>query len=543
MVKEKLEVKMGILDTAKPFYRLEVFEPEATDPKFVISPNIFLETEKPSDDAQVTSEIYITNLNVTSKLLGHPNICELTLQHNPGNAPSIKMYSKIKVYLGYYFDDFTQGAEYSLVFTGNVRRVKVELQKTQLECRSDLYKLASLRKKIAFSAMMTIDQVIQKLAIEEGGLEMASNGIVQCEINKQPGFSISEQKSILDHIKLLSDYNGLYLYMDTEDKFHAADWVAGDLKDKASEQDQDWINARGKAEAGSTDLYKHPIEFGKDLIACDFETTTGKASSVEIIGFMPFSDDSVHTIEPPKVEFTPASGADTDLPKKIYKLSHVTREDAEKVAENLYYRINRQLTGKLKALGMPQIRLGDGVQLKGKIYEVPPFENMEFTDDDGNSQADLENKTFQVLKVNHKFNDAEGFVTRLELVEGRAAVGTVEPEAAAEAGGEVAVIEGEETEFAGIAGEVVSIGRESEDEREERFVNIIVRTMDHTNELMPNTEYILITPDDEEIEGTTGEDGTFTHEEMAVGRYQLKLKPITDPSEEEGEESEESEEE
>lgn len=502
---------MGTLDTAKPFCRLEIFEPEATEPKFVISPNIFLDTEKPSDDNQASSDIYLTNLNINSQLHGSVNICELTIKHNPGNAPAIAMESKVKVYLGYYQEDYSQGAEYSLVFTGHVTRVNVQLQKTELECRSDIYKLSSLRKKIAFSTQLTINEIIQKLAIDEGGLELASNGIAQSQITKQPGFSISEQKAILDHLKLMSDYSGLNIYSDVNDKFHAGDWVEGDLKDRSNQQDKEWLSSRGKDESSSSDLYKHVFTFGKDLIACDFELSRGKASSVEIFGFKPFSDDTVHTIDPPKVEFTPSNGGDTDLPKKVFKLSHITREDAEKIAENLYYRINRQLIGKIKVLGSPQVRLGDGAMIQGDIYDKQPFENLDFTDDSGN-KSDLDKKVFQVAKVNHRFNDAEGFVTRLEFVEGRSAAGT-EATAAGEgaAGAGVGAGAGAETEFGGVAGEGAAEG----------LVTIKGTLKDPDGNILSNVEYSLVTPSGETLTGVTDAKGEVRYDDMPKGHYRI----------------------
>ncbi len=441
----------GTLDRGKPFCRLEVYEPEGTEPRLVISPNIFLDNERPSDNNQVSSDIYLTSLNINSQLHGKPNVCELVIKHNPNNAPAINMDSKVKVYLGYYNIDLSQGAEYSLVFTGYVTRLEVYLQRTEIECRSDLYKLSSLRKKIAFSRMMTIDEIIRQLSITEGNLIEATNGIVQSNINKQPGFAISEKKSILDYIQLLANYNGLIVYTDVKDEFHTSAWVPGDLNDRTNEQDIEWLTARGKTESNSTDLYKHELTFGKDLVACDFELSLGKASSVEIIGFKPFSDDTVHTIDPPKIEYTPSTGGDPELPKKVYKLSHVIREDAEKIAENLYNYLNRQLVCKTKVLGAPQVRLGDGVQIKGNIYDTPPFENFEFKDD-GGSKVDLDSKIFQVIKVNHRFNDAEGFVTRFELGEGIAAVG-VGPEAGgtgAAGAGTGAGITAEGVEFTGV---------------------------------------------------------------------------------------------
>ncbi len=401
---------MGVLDTAKPFYRLEIVEPGASEPKYVLSPNIFLESEQPLNSNQAASEIYLTNLNITSKLNGYVNICELELRHSSGFAPAIAMDSIVKVRLGYYTEDHSQGQEYSMVYTGHVTRIDLHLQKTLLECRSDIYRLAAMRKKMQFNRLMTLDEVITKLAIDEGLLEPAQDGIARTDISKQPGFSISNQRTVLDHLELYARYAGLYIYMDVFDKFHASGWSPSELKTQDDHDDPEWITERGKNESSSRRRFNHILNFGQYLIACNFELAAQKVSGIEVIGYMPFPNDQVHTIDPPLVEYTPTPDGtlDQDAPKKRFKLSHVTRGDAEKIAENLYHRLDQRLVGKVKVQGAPQIRLGDGIQFKGDIYGVPPFQNFD---------PGLGSKTFMVVKVDHKFNDDDGFVTLIDAVE------------------------------------------------------------------------------------------------------------------------------
>jgi hypothetical protein len=517
---------MGVLDTNKPFYRMEIIEPGSSQPKFVISPNIFLDTELPSDTDQATPDIYLASLNINSISNGDINICELKLQHSAGYAPAIKLESKVKVYLGYYYLDATQGPEYSLVYTGYISRVVVRLQETVAECRSDLYKLTSKRKKITYGTMLSLDEIINKMAIEQGGLELAGSGIDQTEINKQPGFAISDNKSLLDYINTFAQRASLYVFMDVFDEFHAASWLPSDLQARTSDEDREWLAVRDKTETSQGGFYKHELEFGKDIIACDFEISEARYSKIKIIGFKSFGDDPVHTIEPPDVEFTPTDGADDELPVKTFKISHITREDAEKVAENLYFALNRNLISKVVTLGSPQIRLGDGVKITGSLYDVAPYQSLDFSSSSGGNEG-LDAKVFQVIKVNHRFNNEEGFVTRLELIDAHSTPTPTEGE-------EAEVVEEEAEEEARIEMEVVE--EEIEGEEEDTPITIIVKTMSKDNEPIPNAEYILITPDGEEIEGTTGDDGIFTHEDMPRGSYELRFKPIEEPGEEGAEE-------
>jgi glycosyltransferase involved in cell wall biosynthesis len=58
----------------------------------------------------------------------------------------------------------------------------------------------------------------------------------------------------------------------------------------------------------------------------------------------------------------------------------------------------------------------------------------------------------------------------------------------------------------------------------DKGIRIVVKTVDANNEILPNANYILIAPDGKEIEGTTGDDGTFTYDDMPAGKYELLYK-------------------
>jgi hypothetical protein len=227
-------------------------------------------------------------------------------------------------------------------------------------------------------------------------------------------------------------------------------------------------------------------------------------------------------------------------------LSRITKEDAEKIADAMLAHDNSALSGNLTVIGAPQIRLGDGVKLLGNIYGKKPFPRIETPSSDydasftsggeeqsesGGSSGGGEVTTFKIMGLRHIFNDKIGFITKVNIIEATPAEIPEEEEEAPEE---------EEEEEETVEEEVEEEEEESEEEEEgEQLVNIVVRTVRPDNEPMPNTKYILITPDDEEIEGSTGEDGTYTHEQMPVGYYKLKFEPIMETSKEEDESSEE----
>ncbi len=511
------------LDLNRPFYKIEFFEPESSQPKYIFSPNIFLDTERPTDDASVPADRYISYISVNSKLEGAVNTAELEIRHNIGAELGIDLEYKVKIYLGFYDHDKTLGPDFSLVYKGFINQIKTGFEKSTIFCKSRLTKITHKISEITFSRMMGLNEIINQIAIDIGGMELAQNGIFDPGISKQPGFGITKTQPLIDHIKKLARYGAMYVFMGVFDKFHAIPWNPSNLTD-APEENSGWIPGRDKTESGNSDFYKHKVLFDERLIDVQFEMFENKYGGIEVVCLKPFSDDSVHTIDPVKIEYRPPNGNGSDKPLNRYKLSHVTREDAEKVAENLFNLEANPIIGEIKSLGAPQIRIGDGVKFEGEIFERMPFENISLND--GSSEKQITEITFHVSEVQHKYDTVEGLVTKVKLKISH------EPAGAAAEGEEGEV---EEEEEVILEMEVVEEEEAVEGLEEETPVTIIVKTFRPDNEPIPNQDYILITPSGEEIEGTTGDDGTFKHEQMPRGTYELKFKEVLEPGEEEEE--------
>jgi outer membrane protein OmpA-like peptidoglycan-associated protein len=415
---------MVVLDLTRPFYKVEFIDSESSEIKSVFSPNIFLETEKPSDDSAMKSEMYISHISVNSKIDASVNTAELEVRHPVGGVISTDVDDKIKILLGFYDQDKSTGPAYSLAFTGIVTKVKNGLEKSNISAKSSMKKIAKKKTKITFSKMMGIKDLINKFAIDLGGLELSQIGISDPQINKQPGYGISEQQPILYYIKKLARYSAYDVYMDVFDKFRAIPWDKAKLKELSGD-DASWLAARGSDEAENCDTYKHEIIFDQNLLMIDFDISGDKYSGTEVVSFIPFSEKQAHTIDPVKVEYTP-SNPDESKPLNRYKISHITREDAEKIAEHLYKSDAGKILGTVKLLSAPQIRVGDGVTFNGTGIEDLPFENIKFnTEGSANKITDI---VFQVAEVQHKFDTVEGFVTNLKLVDLPASAGSIEEE-------------------------------------------------------------------------------------------------------------------
>ena len=446
---------MAVLDHSRPFYKVDFYGPDSSELKSAFSPNIFLDTEKPSENNLVSSDIYISHLTVTSKLDASVNSCDLEVRHGIGGEMPIEVGYKAKIYFGFYDQDKSQGPEFSIVYTGFVTEIKNGLEKSIINCKSSMKKITKKKTKITFARMMGLNEIIKKFAIELGGLELAQNGIYDPQINKQPGFGVSEQQPIIDHVKKIAKYGGLDVFLDVFDKFHAIPWDTSKLKD-APASETSWVSARESIESDNSDFYKHKIEFDRNLVDINFEQSAEKYSGVEVVSYIPFSEKQAHTIDPVKVVY-PSTGSDTTgKPLDRHKLSHITREDAEKIAENIHRFNTGKIRGGIKLLGAPQIRIGDGIKFSGPDLEQLPFSNIKF--DAKGSTHSISDILFQVTEVQHKFDTVEGYITKLNLLDKPASVGG--PSGAGAAGGAGtaagAGITAEGVEFTGEAGTVAS---------------------------------------------------------------------------------------
>ncbi len=506
------------LDHNKPFYKIEIFEPNSSNPKLIVSPNIYMPSERPNDDSAVTSEIYVSRVLVNTKLEGTVNTAEFELRHGIGNIVNIDLNHKVKIYFGFYYLDSSQGPEYSLAFTGYVTHIKNSLEKTNIYCKSKLTLITGKTTETTFSRMMGLNELIEQIAVQVGGLELATNGIYNPEINKQPGFGITNTQPLLEHVKCLAKYGGMFVFMNVFDKFSAQPWDPSQLQ-TISKDEKLWLNARSKTESDNNNYYKHEFIFDERLIDINFELTENKYSGVEVISLKPFSDEPVDSIEPVRVDFTGSDTDSSDKPKKIYKVSHVTREDLEKIAENLYWFDAGKIYVSVKLLSAPQVRVHDGVVFSGEIFEQVPFQNLTFND--GTGDKELSEVTFHVSEVEHRFDTVSGYITNVKLMISHIPAGGSASETGAE---EAEAAEGE------LEDQELEVEEGEEAEAIRRLV-IISRTT--KGQIIPNAPFALTTPSGEEIRAETDDNGQYVLEDAAPGTYLVRFLTAEDLEEEE----------
>jgi outer membrane protein OmpA-like peptidoglycan-associated protein len=524
------------LDLAKPFFLIKILDKDSNEPNYVWSPNIFLDNERPNDDAQIAPNSYIEDIEVKSNFVPPINIGQVKINHKVGGIPEIKIKDILKIYLGYYTLSDPQTAVYSLAYTGKIDHIKSGLNFTQIKGSSVIKKITDTKRELAFSKIMTVTDIIKRLAITDGGLEEASNGISDTTISKQKGFAISKNMSVYEHLRKLADFVGFDIYMNVFDKFNARTWEP-QSGGSGGGTIINWQSDRDSSETESQNQIFHEIYFGANVIDMELDIKPKKLTEIEITTLADSEGDEILTTEPPtgkKGGDDGGSGGVTStgssshliIGKKKLVLPRVSKEDAEKIAEILLTRYNSGLKGNMTVIGSPQVRLGDGVKVLGYIKGKKPFPRInnppsdydesystDSESEEGGGSSGGEETTFKITGIMHLFNDKIGFITKLalaetELVEERPGEGGGEEEEEEEEGGEEE--EEEEEEEEGGEEEVPEEGEEEEEEEEEEETTKTAQVVEIEDALFHHDSAVLLPS---KPAGPSSEDGAEPSEE------------------------------
>jgi hypothetical protein len=489
------------LDLARPFFLIKILDKDSGNDKFIWSPNIFMDDERPEDASKISPGTYIEDIDVKSNYDPPVNIGEVKINHNVGATPAIAINDILQIYFGYY----TKGenpntAVYSLAYSGNIGNITASLNYTIIRASSVVKKIAEAKRDLVFSRAMTITEIIQKLAIDDAGLEAAQSGISDTSVQKQSGFGISKKKSVFEHIKKLAGNVDFDVYMDPFDKFNARLWTPEDAPAATDSSGGDvaiaWISARDESETGVQSQLTHKLYFGVNTLDFELDVKGRGPSNVQITTLADSQENEAQTIDPPtgdsasggegggeSTSSSSSSGESTEAPERIM-MPRVTKEHADTIAQTIVRQGNMKLGGKITILGAPQIRLGDGIKIFGHIYGKKPLSYLdseateydasytteeETQDQSESGSSSTEETMFKVTGIKHLFNDKLGFISKLTVKEDEPATTAAEEgtEGAEAEEGEAA--EGEGTEFAGEADETM----EPETAEEETEANLI----------------------------------------------------------------------
>ena len=491
------------LELSRPFFLIKILDKDSNDVKFVWSPNMFMDSERPENNGTVAPDTYIEDIEVKSNFEPPINLGEVKISHGVGKTPQIAIKDVLNIYFGYYTLDNSENAAHSLAYTGQIDSIKAGLNHTIIKSSSKIKKLTDLKRELTFSRIMTISDIIKKLAIDDSGLESAPNGITDTTVSKQKGYAVSKNLSIYEHLKKLADFIDYDIYMDVFDKFNARAWSPEPAPVQTSAAGDSlamgWIPERDDSESDNQKQLIHPIYFGVNVLNMELDIKKKGPSNIEITSLADTEGDEIFTINPP----TGTSGgggngggeSSGEGAEKIV-LPRFTKDDADKIAQALVSRNNGGLNGSLTIIGTPQVRLGDGVKIKGHIYGKKPFSQIDtqsseydasYTAEEvegSSSQSGSGGETlFKISGIRHLFNDEIGFISKLSITEAAptppAAPASAATGAAAGAGPEG--VTSTEAEFTGTAATIPAAAEVAAEEETEELEEVDFLTLTGVN--------------------------------------------------------------
>ncbi|NER02063.1 MAG: hypothetical protein F6K17_05150 [Okeania sp. SIO3C4] len=297
-------------------------------------------------------ETTLLEVRTNSSLNIPANSCYLTLA-SPQNL-KISPDSPISVELGY--DKKT-----TLVFTGKVSTINWEINQVRIEGISSLENLIITHFNSLYEKSTAGD--IVKDILKQGKLksEKVENGI------KFSSYALGNTISAYDHLQRLAQQCGFDTYANTKDKILFA-----------------------KYKPSTT----HELTYGEDILSLSLEKPSAGIGKVEIYGESPASQGQGEKAASwlTKKEVKGTAGNNSGVTLRLVEPAARTQASAQKIAQGIYANLHEKQRGKMKIIGNPQVKLGDGI----KITKMP---------------ISQQNGTFKVTGVSQILNYRRGFFT------------------------------------------------------------------------------------------------------------------------------------
>lgn len=407
------------LDLSKPFYLVEIYDKSTNDLKYRWCTEQLIENEninkvQPLAPLKPLNETYITEIYVDSRAETPTNYCEVKILNDFNQTFELELGDKIKIYFGYCKKGGSLEPTFSLGYTGKISELETKFNVVILKGISAIHKLTTQTMTQSFSKIMSLDEIIKKLAIYYGKLKLAKDGIGVTSISKQKGFAISKQMSVYEHIECLAEFAGFVVYMDVNDKFNAKPWQPANLKGVSHDNDSAdstiiWIMERDETEHDFTMQYLHRYQCGTTILDLEFNKPEPLNAEIEVMNFQDFSSDQYsYSISP-----TSSCSRFENVRSKLLKFGNINTKssgtksilsgfsagDLQKIARNIHSKKHIGIIGRIEVIGAPQIRLGDGIKLENVNFE----------------ELSMKDTIFQVIEIEHIYNMNEGFISRIGI--------------------------------------------------------------------------------------------------------------------------------
>ncbi|HEY64195.1 MAG TPA: hypothetical protein G4O02_06445 [Caldilineae bacterium] len=254
------------------------------------------------------------------------------------------------------------------VFAGTVTSVEPTLAGVQVRARNGGAKLQALRIDQLYESQSAGD-IVRDLASQAG----VTAGAIESGVTL-PAYVIDGRRHAYQHVAALARMCGFDAYLTPEDEL-----VFGPFTRTAAD---------------------HTFAYAEDILSLDVDEAVPAVGQVIVMGESPSSgegSETWHWLASDWGDYQGAAG-DGEPVWLVQARGARTQEAAQAMADGLLDRATRgAIRGILRALGRPEVKVGDAVEVTGAPDEAL-------------------NRLYQIIGVRHRLDRARGFLTTLEII-------------------------------------------------------------------------------------------------------------------------------
>ncbi len=300
----------------------------------------------------------LVDLRTSASLNIPTNTCRLVL--SPPDALNLAPEDPVTVELGY--ED-----KLSKIFTGTVDTVEWNLDRVTIHATSSFQKLLAASFNLLYEKSKAgdiVSDVVGRLGLSSGKVE---SGI------EFPVYVLGDSCSVYEHLRTLGRQCGFDLYADPEDRVVFATYSPAQT---------------------------HQFEYGANILALAAEAPTAPITGVEIYGESPtsFGQGADAYAWLTKQEVQGKAGDASGVVKRVADPTARTLEAASQIATVVLAAEVPKRRGSLKALGTPEVKLGDAIE----IAKMP---------------IASQNGSFKVIEIRQSLNRQQGFCSLIQWEE------------------------------------------------------------------------------------------------------------------------------
>lgn len=275
------------------------------------------------------------------------------------DGPHPEIGDDVIVELGYAGDSTTR------VFTGAAAHVSPDFTATRVNALSPFLDLLTLRVEETFLSK-SAGQIARDLAGRAGlTVESVEDG------ERFPAYVADGRRNAYQHIRALADKSGFDVYASADGAFVFRKFAGN--------------------------ITTHLFEYGKQILEMSVKEAPEAFGEVQAYGESPADSEGDQAFAWLTKSFNPGLSGSGEPRLLLEDSSLRTRAAAAAAARAAARRLQqRRLTGRLRALGRPAVKLGHAVRVSG-------------------APDDRMNDTFQVRRVRHRLDKNSGFTTEIHF--------------------------------------------------------------------------------------------------------------------------------